>query len=89
MTPDLVVFLGRDAALMVVLLAGPILAAGLIAGLIVSVVQAVTQIQEMTLTFVPKLIAVFLVLMLGGNWMLGQLVSFTTGLLTNLNAYGR
>lgn len=59
-------------------LAGPMLAATLIIGVVVSVLQTVTQIQEMTLTFVPKLIAAALILVFGGNWMLRELVSWTT-----------
>jgi flagellar biosynthetic protein FliQ len=59
-------------------LAGPMLAATLIIGVAVSVLQTVTQIQEMTLTFVPKLIAAALILVFGGNWMLRELVSWTT-----------
>lgn len=59
-------------------LAGPILAATLIIGVAVSILQTVTQIQEMTLTFVPKLIAAALILVLAGNWMLRELVNWTT-----------
>jgi flagellar biosynthesis protein FliQ len=59
-------------------LAGPMLAATLIIGVAVSVLQTVTQIQEMTLTFVPKLIAAALILVFAGNWMLRELVSWTT-----------
>ncbi len=89
MTPDLVMSLAQDSAVMMLLLAGPILVAGLVTGLVVSVVQAVTQVQEMTLTFIPKLLAVLVVLALLGHWMLGRLVGFTVSLLTNLSAYGR
>lgn len=89
MTPDAVLSLGRDAALMMLFLAGPILAAGLVTGLVVSIFQAVTQIQEMTLTFIPKLVAMLVVLALLGHWMLGQLLGFTTALLLNLDAYAR
>ena len=60
-----------------VLLAGPILAITLAIGLIISVFQAATQIQEQTLTFVPKLIAIVLILLVGGNWMLNNLMRFT------------
>ncbi len=59
-------------------LAGPMLAATLIIGVGVSILQTVTQIQEMTLTFVPKLIAAGAILVFGGNWMLRELVSWTT-----------
>lgn len=65
---------GVEVALMVLL---PILATTLFLGLLVSIFQALTQIQEMTLTFVPKLVGVAIVLALVGNWMLGSVVSFT------------
>jgi flagellar biosynthetic protein FliQ len=89
MTPDLVLSLARDSALQILVIAGPILGAGLVVGLAVSVFQAVTQIQEMTLTFIPKLIAVLVILALLGHWMLGRLLGFTTTLLTNLDQYAR
>ena len=59
------------------LIAGPILIISLVVGLIISIFQATTQIQEQTLTFVPKLIAIILVLVLGGPWMLNKLVMLT------------
>lgn len=89
MTPDVVLALARDSSLLVLMLAGPPLAAGLIVGLAVSVFQAVTQLQEMTLVFIPKLVAELLVLAILGHWMLGQLLVFTTTLLANLHLYAR
>jgi flagellar biosynthetic protein FliQ len=89
MTPDLVLSLAREAALLILVIAGPILGAGLVVGLAVSVFQAVTQIQEMTLAFIPKLVAVLLTLALLGHWMLGQLLGFTVTLLNNLDTYAR
>jgi flagellar biosynthetic protein FliQ len=88
-TPDLALSLARDSTLEILVLAGPILGAGLIVGLAVSVFQAVTQIQEMTLTFIPKLIAILAVLALLGHWMLHRLVGFTTTLLGSLDMYAR
>jgi flagellar biosynthetic protein FliQ len=61
-------------------LAGPILLVTLGVGFFISLIQSVTQIQEVTLTFVPKLLAVALVILLAGNWMLAEIVSFTTEL---------
>ncbi len=61
-------------------IAGPILMTALIIGVVISLVQTVTQIQEMTLTFVPKLVGSGLVLLLGGNWMLREMVSWIEGL---------
>lgn len=62
------------------MVAGPILIISLIVGLIISIFQATTQIQEQTLTFVPKLITIILVLVIGGPWMLNKLVILTTEL---------
>jgi flagellar biosynthetic protein FliQ len=76
---------GIEVALMVSL---PILAVTLFLGLLVSVFQAITQVQEMTLTFVPKLIGVGLVLALMGSWMLGTLVKFTVLCLERIATVG-
>lgn len=61
-------------------LAGPLLAAALLIGIVVSIIQTVTQVQEMTLTFVPKLAATGGILVLAGNWMIRELVGFITTL---------
>lgn len=76
--------LGRQAMLVGLQVALPILISALVVGLIVSVFQAVTQIQEMTLQFIPKIIAVGLVALLAGGWMLTQIVEFTARVLSNL-----
>jgi len=89
MTPDVVMSLARESALLILVLAGPILGAGLVVGLAVSIFQAVTQIQEMTLSFIPKLVVILAVLGFLGHWMLGRLVGFTVSLLSNLDAYAR
>lgn len=80
MTDTEVIEIALKAVVISVKLGAPILVVSLAVGLAVSVVQSVTQVQEVTLTFVPKLAAVAVVLVLGGNWMLGQLVSFTRDL---------
>jgi flagellar biosynthetic protein FliQ len=80
MTDTQVVHLGLQAMMLAVKLAAPILLTALIVGFAVSLFQSVTQIQEVTLSFVPKAIAVGIALLLTGNWMLHELVSFTTGL---------
>lgn len=70
-----------------VLIAGPVLICSLLVGLLISIFQAVTQIQEQTLTFVPKLIVVITVLMVGGPWMLNKLVVLTSelfGMIANI-----
>jgi flagellar biosynthesis protein FliQ len=80
----LIVELCRQAATLVLMLAGPMLITAISVGLVISVLQAVTSIQEQTLTFVPKLIAVFAVFILALPWMLQQLVRFTTELFRSI-----
>ena len=77
MNQDVVISLAMQAMSLALKVGLPMLLAGLVVGLIVSVFQAVTQIQEMTLAFIPKIIAVGVVLAVAGPWMLGQLVSYT------------
>ncbi len=77
MTDTAVLDLGRQALIISAKLALPILAVALVVGTVISLLQAVTQVQEMTLTFVPKVVAIAMVLMLSGGWMLNQLVEFT------------
>lgn len=89
MTPDAVLSLARDGGLLMVYVAGPILGAGLVTGVVVSIFQAVTQVQESSLTFVPKLVAILLVLAFLGHWMLAQLVGYTVQLYSSLEAFGR
>jgi flagellar biosynthetic protein FliQ len=88
-TPDAVLSLGREAGTVALLIAGPLLGAGLAVGIAVSVFQAVTQIQEASLSFIPKVAAMALVTALLGHWMLGQLVGYTVRLFTNLNAFAQ
>jgi flagellar biosynthetic protein FliQ len=78
--------LARDALWLVMLLAAPVLLAGLATAFAISLFQAATQILEPTLSFVPKLIVMLLVLALLGSWMGGQLVEFTRTLLTDFPA---
>ncbi len=84
MTPELVVNLLQQALQVGVLAAAPMLLAALAAGLIVSVFQAATQINEMTLPFVPKLLALFAAAVLAGPWMLGLMVDFTRRLFSSI-----
>jgi flagellar biosynthetic protein FliQ len=81
MDPDMVIDIGQRALEMVVMLAAPVLLSALAVGLVVSVFQAATQINEMTLSFVPKLAIVAIVLFIGGPWMLRQLIHFTIELI--------
>lgn len=77
MTPDSVMSLGREALTIVIMLAAPILLASLAVGLLIAMFQAATQINEMTLTFVPKLAVIAAVLFIAGSWMITTLVDFT------------
>ena len=76
MTPETVMHLGRQAVEVALLLSAPLLVAALVIGLLVSIFQAATQINEATLSFIPKLVAAFLILLLAGPWMLQLLVDY-------------
>ncbi|NLN14069.1 MAG: flagellar biosynthesis protein FliQ [Tissierellia bacterium] len=87
MTQTLVLTIIRKALLTILTVASPVLIVALVVGLIISILQATTQIQEQTLSFVPKIVAVFLTLILLGNFMLNKLLSLTKdlyGLIENL-----
>lgn len=84
MTPEFVISLASEAIQTVLLLALPLLGVGLVVGLIVAVLQATTQIQEMTLSFVPKIVAVLLALLAAAPWMLNKISYFTTQLITSI-----
>lgn len=79
----------RDALFLVIRVAAPILLVSLIVGLIVSIFQTVTSIQEQTLTFVPKIIITFLTIILLGNWMLTQLTGYISTLWNDFSLYIR
>ena len=87
MTPDFIVGFARGAIEVALMLALPILGVGMLVGLTVSVFQSVTQIQEMTLSFVPKIIAVFLALLFLSPWMLSKVIAYTESLITNIPQY--
>ena len=78
--------LGQQTLMMVALLAGPLLIAALAVGLLIGIFQAATQIQEMTLSFIPKLAALAIALVIGGPWMLRTIVEFTTELFMQIPA---
>jgi flagellar biosynthetic protein FliQ len=84
MTPEEVVTVGRHALEMTLMLAAPLLLTALAVGLIVGIFQAATQINEMTLSFIPKLLAMAAVLALTGPWMLRTLVEYTRGLIESI-----
>ncbi len=84
MTPESVVDIGYDAIYVTMLLAAPLLLSALAIGLMIGVFQAATQIQEMTLSFIPKLIAMAVAGMIAGPWMLNVLLSFTLNLYASI-----
>jgi len=84
MTPETVVQLGEQALVVTSLVAAPLLLVALVAGVVIGMLQAATQINEMTLSFIPKLLAMFLVILLAGPWMLTVLVDFTRRILSSL-----
>ncbi len=77
MTPQMVVSIGREALTLTLLVAGPMLLFGLIIGLAIAIFQAVTQINEMTLTFVPKILAIGMAVLVFLPWMINLLTDFT------------
>jgi len=76
MTPESVMTIGQHAILVAVLLAGPPLLAALVTGLVISIFQAATQINEMTLSFIPKMLAMLVALLLAGPWMLTVILDY-------------
>ncbi len=84
MTEELILKLGQDALRTTAMLAGPLLVSTLVVGLLVSIFQALTQINEATLTFVPKMILVALILIFAGPWMLDVMSSYTVDLFENI-----
>ena len=87
MTVSDVTAIASDALFLIIKVSAPILLVSLIVGLIISIFQTVTSIQEQTLTFVPKIIAVFLTLILLGNWVLTQITEFMNRLWSNFSLY--
>ena len=84
MTPEAVIEIAQYAMRTVVFVAGPMLVAGMVVGLVISIFQAATQINEMTMTFVPKILTVFTVLVLTLPWAIGQLTGFTTAMFNRI-----
>lgn len=80
---------GRNALMLTVMLSAPMMVAALVVGLVISVFQALTQINEQTLTFVPKILAVFAALVVTGPWLMQSMVGYTQGLFSMLPAMVR
>ena len=89
MTDSTVLDLCRQAFLTALYCSGPVLGVMLVVGLLVSILQAVTQVQEATLTFLPKMLGAGVVILVGGHWMLQQLVGLATQLWGNFGQYIR
>lgn len=87
MTPDLALQMLADLLWNALLIAAPLLAVTLVVGLLISVIQVVTQVQEASLTFIPKLVASVVVMVLCGPWMLKRLVAFSASLIASIPTY--
>ncbi|WP_319588679.1 flagellar biosynthesis protein FliQ [uncultured Desulfobulbus sp.] len=89
MTPEDVIHLGKKAVETVLLTSAPMLLAAMVIGLVISIFQAATQINEQTMTFIPKIVAVFVTLLIFGPWIMDLLITFTTGIITQIATIGR
>ncbi|GAX90538.1 flagellar biosynthesis protein FliQ [Effusibacillus lacus] len=89
MGSDFVIQLGQEALWVALKISGPILVFGLVVGLVVSIFQATTQIQEQSLSFIPKILAVVVALAVFGPWMLSVILDFTNGIMGNLMQFVR
>lgn len=87
MSEDVVVTIIRECLFVVIKTAAPMLLISMVIGLLISIFQTVTSIQEQTLTFVPKFLGIFLVIILAGNWIMGNITSLFTELCSNFNMY--
>ncbi len=84
MTPEFVINLGSEAIKLALMVSLPLLGVGLVVGLLVAVLQATTQVQEMTLSFVPKIVAVLLTLLAASPWILQKVANFTSNLIQSI-----
>ncbi|WP_126426401.1 flagellar biosynthesis protein FliQ [Brevibacillus marinus] len=89
MTPELILQIAQRAVYTILIVLAPTLGIGLLVGLAVSIFQATTQIQEQTLAFIPKIVAILIALMIFGPWMLQLLVEFTMTIFENLHRFAR
>lgn len=87
MSEDVVVTIFRECLFLAIKISAPMLLISLVIGLLISVFQTVTSIQEQTLTFVPKFLGIFLVIMLAGNWIMGNITTLFTELCSNFSMY--
>ncbi|MCL2457631.1 MAG: flagellar biosynthesis protein FliQ [Desulfobulbus sp.] len=88
MSPETVVQIGKKAVETILLTSAPMLVTALVVGLVISIFQAATQINEQTMTFVPKIVAVFITLLIFGPWIMNILVTFTSGIILQISTVG-
>lgn len=88
MTPEFVIDIGRNAVKTVLLMASPMLLSGLVVGLLVSIFQAATQINEQTMTFIPKIVAVLVALILFAPWIIRVMLAFTQNVFQGISMLG-
>ncbi|WP_054260261.1 flagellar biosynthesis protein FliQ [Propionispora sp. 2/2-37] len=84
MSSDLTIQIGRDALYMVLMISAPMLGLGLLVGVLVSIFQATTQIQEQTLAFIPKIVAIFVAILVFGPWMLSLMIDYTREIIVSM-----
>jgi len=89
MSEEFVLTLGAEAIKVTIFIAGPLLLVAMVVGIVVSLIQAVTQINEATLTFVPKIVAIIVVMAVAGPWMIETMTHYTTELITHFPEYVR
>ncbi len=87
MTPEFVIGFGRQAIELCLMMALPMLGVGLTVGVLVSIIQAATQIQEMTLTFIPKVVSMFIALLLALPWLMERIITYTREVFINIPTY--
>ncbi len=87
MTPEFVVGFARQSIELALMISLPMLGIGLIVGVTVSIIQAATQIQEMTLSFIPKIVSIFIALLLSFPWIMDKMITFTQNVFLNIPNY--
>ncbi|HCO39876.1 MAG: flagellar biosynthesis protein FliQ [Aquificota bacterium] len=89
MSPDMVISLGQKALEMALILSAPVLLITFLVGLVISILQSATQIQEMTLSYIPKIVAAYITILVLGAWMLNKLLDYTKELIINIPTWFR
>lgn len=86
-TPEIVIDIAKDTIYTIIITSAPLLLISLVVGLVISIIQTATSIQEQTLTFVPKVLCIFLAMLVFGSWMLNNIVEFMVRLWSNFSLY--